>query len=122
MDFGGEQREFQDVGKQEGVYADGLLQITYMFSTLLAVVTIDRFGRRMGLYWGCVGQGIALILAGALARLLKDNPDKATEYGAATTFFVFMYTAVFGATWLTIPWVYPTEVCRLFPLNQGIGC
>ncbi|KAL1673849.1 general substrate transporter [Schizophyllum commune] len=95
-------------------WISGVNNITYMFSTLLAVVTIDRFGRRMGLYWGCVGQGIALILAGALARLLKDNPDKATEYGAATTFFVFMYTAVFGATWLTIPWVYPTEI---FPLE-----
>ena len=59
-----------------------------------------------------------MFLAGGFGRLLKDNPDKATEYGAATTFFVFMYTAVFGATWLTIPWVYPTEVsicCFLEP-------
>ena len=85
-----------------------------MFSTLLAVVTIDRFGRRMGLYWGCVGQGIALILAGALARLLKDNPDKASQYGAACALFIFIYTFIFGATWLTIPWVYPTET---FPLE-----
>ena len=28
--------------------------------------------------------------------------------------FVFMYTFIFGATWLTIPWVYPTET---FPLE-----
>lgn len=80
-------------------------QITYMLSTLMAVVTIDRWGRRVGLYWGAVGQGIALILAGAFARLLKDNPEKAAQYGGAAAFFVFVYTAIFGATWLTIPWV-----------------
>lgn len=50
------------------------------------------------------------ILAGAFARLLKDNPEKAAGYGGAAAFFIFLYTAVFGATWLTIPWVYPTEV------------
>ena len=82
-----------------------LLQITYMLSTLMAVVTIDRWGRRIGLYWGAIAQGIALILAGAFARLLKDHPEKAAQYGGAAAFFVFMYTAVFGATWLTIPWV-----------------
>ena len=91
-----------------------LPQITYMLSTLLAVVTIDRWGRRIGLYWGAIGQGISLILAGAFARLLKDHPEKATQYGGAAAFFVFSYTFVFGATWLTIPWVYPTET---FPLE-----
>ena len=89
-------------------------QVTYMLSTLLAVVTIDRLGRRIGLWWGAVGQGIALILAGTFARLLKDNPDKAAQYGGAAAFFVFLYSFIFGATWLTIPWVYQTET---FPLE-----
>ncbi|KAF9461376.1 general substrate transporter [Collybia nuda] len=95
-------------------WLSGLNTITYMISTLFAVVTIDRWGRRVGLWRGSVGQGIALILAGAFARLLKDNPEKAVEFGGAAAFFIFLYTAVFGATWLTIPWVYPTET---FPLE-----
>ncbi|KAI0673197.1 general substrate transporter [Trametes maxima] len=95
-------------------WLSGLNDITYMLSTLLAVVTIDRLGRRIGLWWGAVGQGISLILAGAFARLLKDHPEKASQYGGAAALFVFMYTAIFGATWLTIPWVYPTET---FPLE-----
>ncbi|KAL6303340.1 general substrate transporter [Sparassis latifolia] len=101
-------------GARKSQWLSGLNDITYMISTLLAVVTIDRLGRRVGLWWGAVGQGISLILAGAFTRLLKDNPDKASQYGGAAAFFVFMYTAVFGATWLTIPWVYPTET---FPLE-----
>ncbi|KAI0341180.1 general substrate transporter [Trametopsis cervina] len=95
-------------------WLSGLNDITYMFSTLLAVLTIDRWGRRIGLYWGAIGQGVSLILAGVFARLLKEHPDKAAQYGGAAAFFVFAYTAVFGATWLTIPWVYPTEI---FPLE-----
>lgn len=51
------------------------------------------------------------ILAGAFSRLLKDHPENAAGYGGAAAAFIFLYTAIFGATWLTIPWVYPTEVC-----------
>ncbi|KAI0744478.1 general substrate transporter [Earliella scabrosa] len=95
-------------------WLSGLNNITYCLSTLLAVATIDRLGRRVGLWWGAIGQGIALFLAGAFSRLLKDNPHRAAEYGGAAAAFVFIYTFVFGATWLTIPWVYPTET---FPLE-----
>ncbi|OBZ74782.1 Sugar transporter STL1 [Grifola frondosa] len=101
-------------GARKSQWLSGLNDITYMISTLLAVVTIDRLGRRVGLWWGAVGQGISLILAGAFSRLLKDHPEKASQYGGAAALFVFMYTAIFGATWLTIPWVYPTET---FPLQ-----
>ncbi|KAF8064392.1 general substrate transporter [Lyophyllum atratum] len=95
-------------------WLSGLNTITYMIATLFAVVTIDRWGRRVGLWWGAVGQGVALILAGAFSRLLIDSPEKAGAYGGAAAFFIFLYTAIFGATWLTIPWVYPTET---FPLE-----
>ena len=85
-------------------------QITYTCCTAFGVLAIDRVGRRIGLWWGAVGQGTSLILAGAFSRLIKDYPDKAGQYGGAAALFVFMYTAVFGATWLAIPWVYQTEI------------
>jgi len=95
-------------------WLSGLNDITYMLATLLAVATIDRWGRRVGLWWGAVGQGIAMFLAGGFGRLLKTHPDLRAQFGGASAFFIFLYTAVFGATWLTIPWVYPTET---FPLE-----
>ncbi|KAF8983617.1 general substrate transporter [Cyathus striatus] len=101
-------------GARKSQWLSGLNNITYMISTLLAVVTIDRWGRRVGLWWGAIGQGAAMILAGAFSRLLKDHPEHASSYGGAAASFIFIYTAVFGATWLTIPWVYPTET---FPLE-----
>ncbi|KAI0937922.1 hypothetical protein AcV7_003256 [Taiwanofungus camphoratus] len=106
-------------GPRKAQWLSGLNDVTYCISTLLAVVTIDRLGRRVGLWWGAVGQGISLILAGVFSRLLRDNPDKAAQYGGAAALFVFMYTAVFGATWLTIPWVYPTETFPLYVRAKG---
>ncbi|CAE6465991.1 unnamed protein product [Rhizoctonia solani] len=94
----------------------GVNNITYMLSTLVAVFTLDKIGRRWTLYWGAVGQGIAMFLAGGFSRLTFDaaGTSKQAQYGGAAAFFVFLYTFVFGATWLTVPWLYPTEI---FPLE-----
>ena len=58
--------------------------------------------------------GISMFLAGGLSRSAINHPDKKAEYGAAAASFTFIFTAGFGATWLTIPWLYPAEI---FPLQ-----
>lgn len=60
-----------------------------------------------------------MFLAGAFSRLGQDasnagDSGKAASYGAAAASFVFVFTSVFGATWLTVPWLYPAEI---FPLE-----
>ncbi|KAF4967061.1 hypothetical protein FSARC_5352 [Fusarium sarcochroum] len=97
----------------------GLNNIFYMFSTLICVFTLDKIGRRWTLYWGSLGQGIAMALAGAFAYLGKqateeDNLGKSSAYGNAAVSMVFIFTFIFGATWLTVPWLYPAEI---FPLE-----
>ncbi|KAL7276283.1 hypothetical protein RUND412_000749 [Rhizina undulata] len=94
-------------------WISGINNVFYMFSTLIAIFTLDRIGRRWTLYWGSVGMAISMFLAGAFSRLSTDNPGN-PSYGIAAASFVFIYTAVFGATWLTVPWLYPTEI---FPLE-----
>lgn len=78
--------------------------------------TLDRIGRRWTLYWGAVGQGICCFLVGGLGKLTQDttDPSRKAHIGGAATFFVFLYTMIFGATWLTVPWLYPAEI---FPLQ-----
>ncbi|KAH3918340.1 hypothetical protein HBH56_035170 [Parastagonospora nodorum] len=97
----------------------GLNNIFYMFSTLICVFTLDRIGRRWTCYWGSVGQGIAMALAGGFSYLgqqatLDGDASKAAGYGNAAVSMVFLFTFVFGATWLTVPWLYPAEI---FPLE-----
>lgn len=89
----------------------GLNNITYMFATLICVFTLDRIGRRWTLYWGAVGQGICCFCAGGLAYATANATGATREHvGGAAVFFVYLYTAIFGATWLTVPWLYPAEV------------
>ncbi|EXL97735.1 general substrate transporter [Fusarium oxysporum II5] len=100
-------------------WISGLNNIFYMFATLICVYTLDRIGRRWTLYWGAVGQGIAMFLAAGFSKLGQEarnagDLDKASSYGAAAASFVFIFTSVFGATWLTVPWLYPAEI---FPLQ-----
>ncbi|GME31087.1 hypothetical protein V499_06105 [Neofusicoccum parvum] len=106
-------------GPDKSQWVAGLNNIFYMFSTLICVFTIDRIGRRWTLYWGSVGQGVAMFLVGGLSRGGLDaraagNVGTANQWGAAAATFVYVYTFVFGATWLTVPWLYPAEV---FPLQ-----
>ena len=80
------------------------------FSTLICVFTLDRIGRRWTLYYGSVLQGIAMLLLAIFSRLGKENP----AIGKAAVAMVYIFTFVFGATWLTVPWLYPAEI---FPLE-----
>lgn len=104
---------------EKSQWISGVNNITYMFSTLVCVFTLDRIGRRWTMYWGSVGMGIAMFLAGGMSRGGIDaraagNDATADAYGIAAASFVFIFTAVFGATWLTVPWLYPAEI---FPLE-----
>ncbi|TVY46240.1 Sugar transporter [Lachnellula occidentalis] len=104
---------------QKSQWISGLNNVFYMFATLICVFTLDRIGRRWTLYWGSVAQGIAMFLAGGMSRLGIDataagETAKASQYGAAAASMIFIFTSVFGATWLTVPWLYPAEI---FPLE-----
>jgi hypothetical protein len=75
-----------------------------MMSTLICVFTLDKIGRRWTLYWGSVGQAIALFLAGGLSKVAKDTSgNTSTQSGNAAVAMVFLFTVIFGATWLTVP-------------------
>lgn len=99
---------------QKARWIAGVNDITYMFSTLVAVFTLDRLGRRKTLFWGSCIMGISMFLSGGLSRLAINNPHQASQFGAAAATFTFVFTAGFGATWLTVPWLYPAEI---FPLQ-----
>ena len=59
-----------------------------------------------------------MFLAGGFSRLAINakadgNTGQASSYGAAAASMIFIFTSTFGATWLTVPWLYPAEI---FPL------
>jgi hypothetical protein len=111
--------------------------ISYMFSVIFAVITLDRYGRRCKhtqffqfqlipaalhlltlssatMVWGAVTMALELLISGILDKYAAQNGPNQKAFGAGVATMTFLYTATFGATWLTTPWLYPTEI---FPLN-----
>ena len=69
------------------------------------------------MYWGSVVQGIALFLAGGLSHASQKyavGSPQAKPLASGAVAMIFLFTATFGATWLTVPWLYPAEI---FPLE-----
>ena len=58
-----------------------------------------------------------MFLAGGFTRLGLNEPkgsSSAKGYADGAVAMIFLFTATFGATWLTVPWLYPAEI---FPLE-----
>lgn len=67
----------------------------------------------MTLYWGSVVQGIAMFIGGGMIRAglnATAHGGSAASWGIGAASMVYLYTFVFGATWLTVPWLYPAEI------------
>lgn len=82
----------------------GVNMIVYAIFATTSWFIIEKVGRRNLFLWGTVGQSAAMLLA--MACLIPGTTSAAQ--GAVVGFFLFI--AVFGATWLPLPWLYPAEV------------
>lgn len=77
----------------------------YIASLTLAIWLCDRVGRRKLMFIGCLSMGIVLIVGGVLSHLTisntEINPDQAVKYGSGVVAVLYIYTFIYGSTWLT---------------------
>jgi hypothetical protein len=68
----------------------------------LAIYLSDRVGRRWLMLSGCTLMGIVLIVGGILSKktLSTQGSDK-LEFGSGVCAVLYIYTAIYGSTWLT---------------------
>ena len=79
----------------------GLVNVVF---TVVAIMTVDKWGRKPLLMVGSVGMAIGMFAIGALAFL--------KIIGISTLVFIIIYTASFMMSWGPICWVLISE---LFP-------
>jgi len=91
-------------------WLSGLANTIGIPATIAGIFTIDRFGRRISMYFGFSIQSVALFLSAGLGRLGQLNPDNAAAYGAASVSMVFIFTFFFAQTVLMIAFFYLTEI------------
>jgi len=115
---------FRSMSQSTGVDAGLLTQIiingTCMLFTVIAIATVDRWGRRPLMLMGSAGMFVALIAMGLIAQL-SHNPAQAGNWMLAP---IILYIACFGLSvgpvvWVILAEIYPTAV-RGRALGLGI--
>lgn len=83
--------------------------VSYTASLALAIWLADRVGRRKLMLSGCLLMGVVLIVGAVLAHeVLKyshTDPARTRQFGAGVATVLYLYSALYGSTWLTTCWV-----------------
>jgi MFS family permease len=77
----------------------------YIASLALSIYLADRVGRRKLMLIGCSLMGTVLIVGGVLSHETishsGSNPSLATQFGSGVAAVLYIYTFIYGSTWLT---------------------
>ncbi|KAI7185706.1 general substrate transporter [Hortaea werneckii] len=97
--------------------------VQYLFFTALALVFVERLGRRRMLITGAAGQAVSFIL---IAALLSQGEMANTEarqevWASASIAFFFLFFSFFGFGWMGCSWLYPTEIVSLAMRAKATG-
>lgn len=106
---------FKTLSAKTGVDAGLLTQIIINGScvvfTVIAIATVDKWGRRPLMLLGATGMGVSLLAMGIMAQTLAD-PTAASQWMLV---FIILYIACFGlslgpVTWVILAEIFPTAV------------
>ena len=106
---------FKSLSSSTGVDAGLLQQVIIngagVLFTLVAIVTVDKWGRKPLMLVGTTGMGISLAAMGVLAQRLSDP----AAVGGWMLAFIILYIACFGlsvgpVTWVILSEIYPTAI------------
>jgi sugar porter (SP) family MFS transporter len=106
---------FKNMSASAGVEAGMLQQIVIggasALSTVVAIATVDKWGRKPLMFLGATGMGISLLAMGLMAHLMPD-PSAVSGW---MLLFIIIYVVCFGlsvgpVTWVILSEIYPTAV------------
>jgi len=112
---------FRSMSASTGVDAGLLQQVLINGScalfTLVAIGTVDRWGRRPLMLLGSAGMGIALLAMGMMAQSLADP----VATGGWMLLFIIIYIAAFGLSVGPVTWVILVEIFPNTVRGRALG-
>ncbi|KAL6718461.1 hypothetical protein ACLMJK_004552 [Lecanora helva] len=102
--------------------------MTYLGSTFIGLFLIEKWGRRRLMILGAFGQFCCWLAITVLLRKASQTEIvslKQRQLGGAAVFFFFVFNCFFGAGWLGVSWLYPTEInstkYRIGGMSYGVA-
>lgn len=89
-------------GTHAAMYQTVIMGLINIVFTLVAIFTVDRFGRKPLLIIGSIGMAVGMFAIGLLAHL--------QIIGVSTLVFIAIYSASFMMSWGPICWVLISEI------------
>jgi sugar porter (SP) family MFS transporter len=112
---------FKTLSAKTGVDAGLLTQIIINGScivfTVIAIATVDKWGRRPLMLIGAAGMGISLIGMGLMAQLLSDP----TSASMGMLALIILYIACFGLSVGPVVWVILSEIFPTAVRGRALG-
>jgi SP family xylose:H+ symportor-like MFS transporter len=78
--------------------------------TVVAIMTVDKYGRKPLMIIGSVGMAISMILLGFTFYMGQTGGQLTTGQGYAALLFMLTYTAAFAMSWGPVCWVLLAEI------------
>jgi hypothetical protein len=107
---------FLGTSRYTSLWVAGLTSVVSVTFALFPVFFMDRLGRIPLLSYGAVAQSACFVVVAALFAM---TPANSYSYGFGIIFFIYLYFAIFSATWLAGSWLYPAEILPLRVRGPG---
>lgn len=101
--------------------ATGVVGVINFFSTIPAIMFMDRWGRKKVLIIGAIGMGISQLIVGTLYAVYKDTWAENRSAGWATAAFVWIYISNFAFSIGCVNWIMPSEIFPPGVRSQAVG-
>ena len=97
-------RIFESMGaaKDSSMLQTVVMGLVNVIFTVIAIVTVDKYGRKILLMIGSIGMAVGMFAIGGLAFM--------KVIGISTLVFIIIYTASFMMSWGPICWVLISEI------------
>jgi MFS family permease len=106
-----------ETGIDAGMLNQAIIGGSGVLFTLIAIATVDHWGRRPLMFIGTAGMMVALVAMGVMAQVLTE-PTQASSLMLA---FIILYIACFGLSVGPVVWVILAEIFPTAVRGRALG-
>lgn len=109
-------------GGNASLYSSALTGAVLCSSTLVSIMTVDRWGRRVLL----IGGGIQMIICQVIVAIILglkfgNNTELSKGFSILVVVVICLFVAAFGWSWGPLGWTVPSEIFPLETRSAGQG-